>query len=515
MRSTILYIAVALLQQAAVIICAKLLAGGTIIAFDNETQLLRVVRDGSLLIEGDRILSISDVALPEGISADVEVLNCTDKIITPGFIDTHRHGWQTVFKTLGSNTTLAEYAGRFSANVAQPLFTPDDLYISQLAGIHEALNAGVTTILDHAHHTWTREHATAGLDASIDSGARVFFAYAFQNVPGFSIQDQVLHWREIARDCCRPAAGAREQVPTASSNLTTLAIAYDGWTGDPRNPDTVAVIDLALESNVEVLTTHHVDGPWLLGGAPEDLHRVGILNTSIPIVVSHASFLTARGAQLLRQTNQHISITAESEMHYGHLHPTSHQILDQASLGVDTHFTFSTDILTQARIWLQTTRYRLYENTMDRWQIPANNPMSVNQAFLLATRNGGLAVGRPDLGVIAPDAKADILVWDGRSPALLGWTDPIAAIILHASVGDIRDVLVDGEFRKRDGELVVEGYAGVQDRFLRSARRIQERLKETPLQSLEGSFMGGYPYGPVPQVDVQRGEGTGYGPSYV
>ncbi|KAI0852735.1 Metallo-dependent hydrolase [Daldinia vernicosa] len=495
------YVAVAIFQHAALAICTKLLTSGTIIAFDDKTQQLQVIREGSLLIEGDQIISISDVAIPGNISENVEVIDCTDKIITPGFIDTHRHGWQSVFKTLGSNTTLAEYAGRYSAFVSQPLLSPDDIYISQLAGIHEALNAGVTTILDHAHHTWTREHATAGLNASVDSSARVFFAYAFQNIPGFTIQDQITHWRELA--------------PTVSGDLATLAIAYDGWMGDLQDPDTQAVMKLALESKVKVLTTHDVEGPWPLYNTPEVLQRVGILNKSIPIVISHGSQVTANSAQLLRQTNQYISITAESEMHYGHLHPTSHLILDQASLGVDTHFTFSTDILTQSRIWLQSTRARLYRDAIDNWKIPANNPMSVNQAFLLATRNGGLALGRPDLGVIMPNAKADILIWDGRSPGMLGWADPIAAIILHANVGDIKDVMVDGEFRKRDGKLVIKDYAKVQDRFLQSAKRVQDEMKGIPLPIPEGTFMGGYPYGPVLQVDTQRGEGTGYGPSYV
>jgi cytosine/adenosine deaminase-related metal-dependent hydrolase len=202
-------------------------------------------------------------------------------------------------------------------------------------------------------------------------------------------------------------------------------------------------------------------------------------------------------------------------MHYGHTHPSSHLILDQASLGVDTHFTFSSDILTQARIWLQRVREHLYEATViDRWQIPDSNPMSVNQAFLLATRNGGLALGRDDIGIIAVGAVADIVVWDGRSPALLGWADPIAAVILHASVGDIDHVLVNGEFVKRDKRLVVKGYGEVQDRFLDAARRIQAKLKATPLPKQVGNFLNGFPYGPVQQADVQRGSGTGYGPSY-
>ncbi|KAK8008146.1 5-methylthioadenosine/S-adenosylhomocysteine deaminase [Apiospora marii] len=471
---------VLVLYHVAIAACAKLLSGGTIIAFDQETEELKVIRNGSVLIDGDRIVSVSDIASPFDVPA----------------------GGRTVFKTMGSNTTLADYGSRYSALVAAPLFTPDDLYISQLAGIYEAMAAGVTTIVDHAHHTWTPDTSAAGLRASVDSGARMYWAYTFQNSSAeFGIPEQIAQWKELAA--------------SMTSNLTQLAIAYDDFTTNPTGADTLAVADLIRESK-SLLTTHHVEGPWLLGNSPEDLHRVGVLNSSTPVVIAHAAFLDVRGAGLLRSTNQHISITAESEMHYGHLHPTSHLIMDQASLGVDTHMTFSTDILTQARLWLQSTRYRVYQNTIDRFQVPAQNPFSVNQAFLLATRNGGLAVGRKDLGVIALGAQADLVVWEGRSPGMLGWTDPVAAVILHASVGDITHVLIGGTFKKRDGRLVdARYYDEVQDRFLASARRIQKVLKDTPLPSQEGSFLTGTPYGYVMQLDAKRGEGTGYGPSFV
>ncbi|KAK6839141.1 Metallo-dependent hydrolase [Apiospora arundinis] len=493
--------AILALGHAGIATCAKLLSGGTIIAFDQDAKELNVIRGGSILVEGNRIVSVSDVASPLDTPAGVEVVGCTDKTTTPGFIDTHRHGWQTVFKTMGSNTTLAEYAMRYSALAARPLFTPDDLYISQLAGIYEALAAGVTTIVDHAHHTWTPDHSAAGLRASVDSGARVFWAYAFQNSSAeFRVPQQIAQWKELA---------------SKTSNLTELAIAYDYFTTNPDGADTLAVADLIKETK-SLLTTHHVEGPLMLGNSPQDLHRAGVLDSSTPVVISHATFLDVRGAALLRRTNQHISITPESEMHYGHLHPTSHLIMDQASLGVDTHMTFSSDVLTQARLWLQSVRYRIYQNTVDRFEVPAQNPFSVNQDFLLATRNGGLAVGRKDLGVISEGAKADLVVWEGRSPAMLGWTDPVAAVILHASVGDIAHVLVDGAFRKRNGRLVDDRYYdSVQDQFLETARRIQAILKKTPLPSLEGNFLTGMPYGKVMQVDAKRGEGTGYGSSFV
>src|SRR3569833_3342079 len=155
--------------------------------------------------------------------------------------------------------------------------------------------------------------------------------------------------------------------------------------------------------------------------SPPVIHGLGLLNISIPWVLSHASFLTPNDGLLLRSTNQYISMTPESEMHYGHLHPDTHLIQDQATHDDDTHNTKTNDNHTQERLWLQTTRYRLYEEGAKHWAVPGKSPMSVDQAFLLATRKGGLALRRNDIGVIAEGAKADLVVWDGDSPALLGW----------------------------------------------------------------------------------------------
>lgn len=202
-------------------------------------------------------------------------------------------------------------------------------------------------------------------------------------------------------------------------------------------------------------------------------------------------------------------------MHYGHLHPYSHLILDQAALGVDTHFTFSSDILTQARIWLQDVRKTLYGEVVERRRAPASNPMSVNQAFLLATRSGGLAMRRSDLGVLEAGAKADLVIWNGRSPSLLGWRDPIAAILLHASVGDVKHVLVNGEFVKRDGRLTAKNYEVLQERFLQSAKRIQDAWAGMPMPVQGGATSSGVAYEQPLEADVERGDGTGYGSLFV
>ncbi|KAF4432692.1 hypothetical protein F53441_13809, partial [Fusarium austroafricanum] len=459
---------------------SKLFSGATIIAWDESETEPRVIQDGHLLVKNDRISSIT-TSKPSNLPNNTEVIDVTDQIITPGFIDTHRHGWQTAFKTLGSNTTLAQYFGRYGEFAAASHFTAEDVYWGQLAGLMEALNAGVTTSLDHAHHTWSNETAYAGLNASIASGARVFWAYTFHDIPSlnYTVKDQIPNFVEIA-----------EGDLLEGTNIE-LGVSYDSF--GPNPPDAAKdIANLALKFNVSVVTTHSLAGPFGVNNLPEDIHAFNLLNTSIPVIFSHGSFMTATGANLLRQTDQYLSITPESEMHYGHTHPHSYYIQDQAALGVDTHFTYSTDILTQARIWLQSVRYFFFDKVLSNWEVPKNNPMSVVQAFFLATRAGGLALRRPDLGVIREGAKADLIVWNAaESPSLLGWTDPVAAVMLHASVGDILHVTVNGDFVKKDGKLTASDYSATRKSFLSSAKRIKKIYQDFDYPALDGEFNGG------------------------
>ena len=131
----------ALLCHAATTSAAPVLLSNAsaIITFDTETEALSILRHGSVLVDGDRIAGLYEGAAPKSLPNDTEVVDCAGKIISPGFIDTHRHGWQTAFKTIASNTSLAEYFLRYGEYVAGTYFTPEDVYIGQLAGLYEGM----------------------------------------------------------------------------------------------------------------------------------------------------------------------------------------------------------------------------------------------------------------------------------------------------------------------------------------------------------------------------------------
>lgn len=166
------------------------------------------------------------------------------------------------------------------------------------------------------------------------------------------------------------------------------------------------------------------------------------------------------------------------------------------------------------RIWLQWTRVLLYQATaIDLFKIPANTPMSVKQAFLMGTRNGGLALRRPDLGVLQAGATADVVVFSTDAIGLIGWKDPIAAVVLHSNVADIESIYVGGGIVKRNGSLVTDWVGqGFKARLQASAERWDRTLATTNLTAFQAGIGD-----PVPsdfvnplEVDVTPGPSTGF-----
>ncbi|CDO73830.1 hypothetical protein BN946_scf185015.g159 [Trametes cinnabarina] len=82
-----------------------LLKGGTIATCVQGSTTPQVYK-ADVLIEGNAITRIAEDISPQ---AGVEVIDCTDKWITPGFVDTHRHLFMTVLRGNQCDWLLSEY----------------------------------------------------------------------------------------------------------------------------------------------------------------------------------------------------------------------------------------------------------------------------------------------------------------------------------------------------------------------------------------------------------------------
>ena len=91
-----------------------LLKGGTVVSVD------RTIGDlprGDVLIDGARIAAVAPNLTADG----AQVIDASDMIVMPGFIDSHRHMWEGAIRNLIPDATLRDYLGPHSRQVRAEL----------------------------------------------------------------------------------------------------------------------------------------------------------------------------------------------------------------------------------------------------------------------------------------------------------------------------------------------------------------------------------------------------------
>jgi cytosine/adenosine deaminase-related metal-dependent hydrolase len=106
-----------------------LLKGGTVLTHDEQDHVIPLqgtdvlVRDGQIAEIGKNLASPA---------ADTQVIDCTGKIISPGFVDTHHHMWQTQLKGRHADQGLVAYmyTGMLPISASVPFEPPSTLTLS-------------------------------------------------------------------------------------------------------------------------------------------------------------------------------------------------------------------------------------------------------------------------------------------------------------------------------------------------------------------------------------------------
>lgn len=81
-----------------------LLRGGVVLTHGTEDQVTPLEAD--ILIKDGVIAEITPYIQ---VSTDTKIFDCKDKILSPGFIDTHHHVWQSLLKGRHANELLLDY----------------------------------------------------------------------------------------------------------------------------------------------------------------------------------------------------------------------------------------------------------------------------------------------------------------------------------------------------------------------------------------------------------------------
>lgn len=409
--------------------------------------------EADILIEGDRI---SDVR--PGIEAEgADVIDATGNIVIPGFIDTHRHTWETSIRSSAPDYTLGAYFSAILDKFA-PNYRADDVLAANRWGAIECANAGITTLVDWSHIMNTADHADAALEGLRDGGIRSVFAFGFPNT---SIQAWWFgpDWAgSVERINGDEARRLRKDVLSDDNALITMALATRGTNFCKED---VVRYEWELARDLGINITVHV-AMDRFGYTKMQLRRLKELDLLYPnTTYIHSSHLLDDEWHMVADSGGNVSLAPQIEMQMGHgwaPAQTAEELGIPVGLSSDVATTASADQFTQMHAIFASERGRRHQAAWDADQNDPNdttNLITSRQVLRWATLDGAKVAGIADrTGSITPGKKADLVVIETKSPNVAPVIDPVATVVCAADISNVDTVIVDGRILKRDGKLL-------------------------------------------------------------
>jgi 5-methylthioadenosine/S-adenosylhomocysteine deaminase len=391
-----------------------LLKGGCVLSLDPQVGDFDVA---DVLIEGTRIAAVGP-----NLTATATVVDASNAIVMPGFIDTHRHMWQGTLRNILPNGLLSDYV-RDILMTARPVMRPEDVRIGDLVTSLGAINAGVTTLLDWSHIGNSPEHTDAAIDGLRASGVRAVYGFG-AGAPGPANQ----YPQDIQR--------LRKQHFSSDDQLLTLALA-GGM--DAR--------EWAAAREVKAPISVHAGGN--LAGLEKALGS--------DVTYIHCTTFTEGAWTMVADSGGHISIACPIEMEMGHGVPPIQQSLDHGirpSLSVDVETEMPGDLFAQMRAVF----------TLQR-MLAINQPRAAgkHQPKLLTARDviefatiEGARANHLDskVGTLTPGKQADIVMLRTDAINVMPVNNAYGAVVLGMDTSNVDTVFIAGKVMKQAGQLV-------------------------------------------------------------
>ncbi|WP_027341576.1 amidohydrolase family protein [Hamadaea tsunoensis] len=365
-----------------------------------------------LLIEQGVITAIG----PDLRHEAAEVIDATGLIALPGLVDTHRHVWQAPLRGIGADMTLPAYLSTVLGRIL-PAYTAADAGLATLLGAAEALDAGITSVLDYSNAALTAEHRAAIAEAYASAGQRAIVATETEDA------DQA---RAILGPDYGPYEVAAEQIRQAQA---------DG-----------------------VLVTMHVQGGREKSPLVR-LHEAGLLGPRVHLV--HGNEMSDEEAKVIAASGAGVTVTPLVEGLMGHGVSAYGRLVAagaRPALGTDVVVNAAPDLFEVMRDTLRAERLRT------RTMVPAASMITA------ATQDGSRVLGLGDrIGSLVVGKRADVILAGGLAHVA---GDRAGAAVTTLRASDVDTVIVDGRVVKRSGRLVGLDLAELRARGTELARRV-------------------------------------------
>ena len=368
----------------------------------------RIIQDGSIVIEGQRIAQVGKASALEAIEAD-RVIDARQMVVTPGFCNAHMH-ISYAHATRGifpDNLKPMDYLA--SVFKLQSAMTEEDEYYTSLLGITELLKYGTTCFLDPG----STKYLDACMQAYEESGCRIVLGkHAVDlpnplNIPVSSTPQAIALMEETIR-------GYDHRL---SDRIRAWAMPFSA---DYSTPELLVAAKHLADTYQTGMTLHQANTPASIethlrkyGKRPvEYLEDIGVLGPNV--LLSHVVGLNEGEINCIARsgTKTVMCPTAALKMGAGTtVRGMLPEMLDRGicvSIGTDAGNN-SNLIETMRSMYLVAVLYKDARQSTD--MIPAET------ALEMATIEGARALGLGDeIGSIEVGKKADLVLFDTKRP---------------------------------------------------------------------------------------------------
>jgi len=413
-----------------------LIKGGRVVTMDQKDSIVR----GDVLIRDGRIAGIA-AEIDDTVNKVIEASGC---VVLPGFVQTHLHLCQTLFRGAADDLSLIDWL-RKRVWPMEAAHTAGSVRASARLGIAELIKGGTTCALTME----TVRHTEEVLRVVEETGFRATVCKCMMDkgdgVPaglcentGESIRESVAliaewHGRAGGRvRCCfapRFAISCTRELLSEVSELSKKhQVMIHTHAAENKNECEIVEDETGLR-NVSYLDSLGISGAHVL--------------------LAHCVHLDDEEMATLARTKTNVAHCPSSNLKLGSGVARINEMLSggiSVSLGADgAACNNRLDMFTEMR-------------TAALLQKVANGPeaLPAKRTLRMATIDGARALGlEKEIGSLETGKRADVIIVDlGKMHSSPRHDDVVSALVYSAVASDVRTTIIDGRVLMRDGELL-------------------------------------------------------------
>ncbi|MEM2849378.1 MAG: amidohydrolase [Candidatus Bathyarchaeia archaeon] len=427
-----------------------------------------VVRDGAILIEGDRIIEVGkydDVKRrnPRGY----EKLNARGKIVLPGLVNTHHHLAMSLLRGYADDMPLKEWLEEKIWPI-ESLMTGEDVYIgAKLTAVESALG-GCTTVNTMYHYAPEFNEARAVAEVGI-RGVVGHVCFSWRKDEDLKLTKSLTEtWHGAENGKIRVSVDPHAPYtvdPDYMVELWNMTLELNEKYRE-KGP-IISHIHLA-EAADEADRIRRTFGVDLNGGVVEYLDKLGVLDRLT--LAAHCVHLSEKEIVILASRGVKVAHNPVSNLKLGSGISPVPKLLENGvnvGLGTDSVCSNNSSDMFETMKFAALIHKGVYMNPsiMSAWRV-----------LQMATIDGAKALNWDyELGSIEPGKKADIILVDVRKPHVVPMYRAVSTLVSEVKSSDVETVIVDGRIIVENRRVKTVKIEELIEEFLKARNKLIER----------------------------------------